>query len=185
MAMMQNDLPNLHEYLDQEEGVNQDRFTVDNDEKANWVLRKMKQIEDKRMEDLALAQAEIDKIESWMEQVNKQADNNRDYFQSMLAQYAFNKRMEDPKFKTLKLPNGKLAFRKQQPKWNYDNDKVVQALKEAGYEDLIKVKEDPIKAEVKKKFAVHDDKVIDPDTGEVLEGVSIEYRDDAFKVEVE
>lgn len=46
------------------------------------------------------------------------------------------------------------------------------------------MKESPDKATVKKLFTIQGDQLIDTETGEFVEGVSIEHRNDAFKVEV-
>lgn len=184
MAMRQEEL-SLHEYLDEQEGVQDEGFKVDTEEKANWALRKLAKIEEQRQEDIALAEAEIQKIESWLEQKKEKHDRDTDYFQGLLAAYAQERRREDPKFKSLKLPNGVVRFRKQQPKYHYVDDRLLESLKAHGRDDLIKVKESPDKANLKKQFAVNGDKLFNPDTGEALEGVTVEYRDDKFEWGIE
>jgi phage host-nuclease inhibitor protein Gam len=181
MAM---NLPTLNEFLDEQEGVKSERFTVTNEQEANWVLRKIKSLEAKKADNIALAEAEIAKIDAWLEQVNGEIDRSLEYFKGLLTAYAVEQRAKDPKFKSLKLPNGKIGFRKQQPKWNYDNDKVIKALKEIGREDLIRVKEEPDKVNIKKVMEVKDGKVIDPETGVIIEGVTVEDREDELKIEV-
>ena len=177
-------IPSLSEYLDQQEGVTQERFAIESETEANWALRKIKQIEDQRKNNLELANAEIEKINSWKDQVNKQADNEVNHFQSLLDEYARKCRLADPKFKSLKLPNGKIGFRKQQPKWNYDDQKLLEHLKANGHDELIRIKEEPDKTAIKKVFKLNQNSVIDPSTGEIVEGISVELREDAFKWEV-
>lgn len=178
-------MTSLHEFLDEQEQVQEDSFVVDDENKANWALRKIKQYKDKIDNNNALAQAEIDKIEQWNNEVNKQAQESIDYFTSLLTSYALNKKAEDPKFKSLKLPNGRFGFRKSQPKWVYDNDKVIETLEKANLTDFIRVTKAPSKAEIKKAFDVVGDKVVNPDTGEVIEGIEIEPQDDKFNLAVE
>lgn len=175
---------NLHEFLDQEEQIEDERFKVTDDEKANWALRKVKQFEDRKKENFALAEAEISKVEEWLEIVNADIQNSIEYFQSLLAEYAFNLKKQDPKMKTVKLPNGNLSFRKQQPQWNLDDETVLQALKKSNRTDLIKVTEKPMLADIKKVFVVVEGKAVDPDTGEVVEGITIEERQEKFGVKV-
>jgi len=177
-------MTSLHDYLDDQEETEKESFAVTDDSKANWALRKIGQLNDQINDNNALAQSEIDKIEQWNKEVNVSAGNSIDYFQSLLAQYAADKKAEDPKFKSLKLPNGNFGFRKRQPKWNYDNDKVVQALERAEMTDLIRVKKEPAKADIKKAFSVNDGQVINPLTGEVIEGITIEEQPDRFNVKV-
>ena len=178
-------MTSLHDFLDEKEQVQDKSFVVDDENKANWALRKIKQYKDKIEQNNALAQAEIDKIEQWLTEVNEQAQSSIDYFQSLLVEYAIKKREEDHNFKTLKLPNGRIGFRKSQPKWVYDNDKVIETLEKANLTDFIRVKKEPSKADIKKAFDVVGDKVINPDTGEVIEGITIEAQEDKFNVVVD
>lgn len=176
---------NLQEFLDDQEQTENEAFEVINVETANWALRKIKQYQEKQKENNALAEAEIEKIELWLKTVNEQAQNSIDYFQGLLAEYAVKQRDNDPSFKSQKLPNGAIRFRKQQPKFNYDDEKLLNYLKQSGETDLINVKETPNKAAVKKLFNVNGDKLINVGTGEIVEGVTVEEREDKFEVVTE
>lgn len=172
----------LYEFLDQQEQVENEAFEIKDDQQANWALRKIKQYKEQQKENIALAEAEISKIEEWLQAANGEAQGSIDYFQGLLAKYAMKKREEEPDFKSMKLPNGAIRFKKQQPKWKYDEKKLVESLKQAGHDELIRVKEEPNKTAVKKMFVVNDGKVIDPATGEVIEGAEVEEREDRFEV---
>lgn len=174
----------LQEFLDQEENVNDESFKIDDEQKANWALRKIKQHQEQIKENNALAQAEIDKIEAWNQQENDKAQQSIDYFQGLLAKYAMDKREQDPKFKSLKLPNGNIGFRKKPKKWNYQDDILLETLKQNQLTDFIRVKEQPDKSQIKKAFEVVGDKVINPETGEVLEGITVEDQEEDFSVKV-
>lgn len=176
----------LQDYLEEQEQTESEAFKVDTDEKANWALRKIKQFEEQKQANNKLAVEETEKIEAWNKAENEKAQQSIDYFQGLLARYAMEKRQNDPKFKSQKLPNGSIRFRKQQPKWNYnDDDAVVESLKKAEMGDLIKVKETPKKADIKKMFEVSDGKVINPETGEVIPGIEVEEREEKFEVKVD
>jgi len=181
---MNNTNQSLQNYLDEQEQVEREAFTIQDDQAANWALRKIGQMQKQIKDNNALAVSEVDKIEAWNKQENQKAQDSIDYFQGLLSYYALSKREEDPKFKTLKLPNGAIKFRKQQPKYNYDDEVLTEHLKLTGRDDLIKVKESPDKTAVKKSFKIHDGKLVNPETGEFVEGVTVEQREDAFKVEV-
>ncbi len=176
---------NLHEFLDQEEQVENEAFEIKDDQQANWALRKIKQLKKEKENNISIAEAEISKIEAWLQAVNGDAQGSIDYFQGLLAKYAMSKREINPDFKSTKLPNGAIRFKKQQPKWSYDDKKLVESLKQSGHDDLIRVKEEPNKTAVKKLFVVNDGKAIDPATGEVIEGVTVEEREDKFEVVTE
>jgi phage host-nuclease inhibitor protein Gam len=173
----------LKEYLESE--VAYEGFAIDSEEKVNWVLRKIKSLQDRKQANIQLAEAEISKIDAWLEGVNEQLDNDLEHFRSLLVAYADKQRAENPKFKSLKLPNGKISFRKQQTKWSYDDTALLASLKQLGYTDLIRTKEETNKAEIKKRFQIADGKVVDPETGELVEGISVEERPDELKIETE
>jgi phage host-nuclease inhibitor protein Gam len=173
----------LQKFLDSE--TDQQGFTIDDDSKANWALRKIAQHKKKIEENNLLAEEEIYKIEAWNKQMNDEAQQSIDYFQSLLAEYAGEKRKSDPKFKTLKLPSGRIRFKKQQPQYVYDDDAVLESLKESGYTDFVKVKESVDKAGIKKQFKAVNGGLVDPDTGEFIDGVTVVDRDDKFEVVTE
>jgi len=183
--LQQQSNQSLQEFLDEKEQIAQDRFTVDTDEKANWSLRKIKQFQQQKEANNKLAVDEVEKIEAWNKAENDKAQQRIDYFQGLLAYYALGKRNADPKFKTLKLPNGAIKFTKQQPKWHLDNDAVLKTLKESEQLDLIKVVESPKLADIKKTFKVQGNQVVNPSTGEIVEGITIEEREDKFGVVVD
>lgn len=173
----------LQEFLDQEEQVNEG-FQIDNDQTANWALRKIKQHQQQIKNNNELAQAEIEKIEAWNQQENDKAQQSIDYFQGLLAHYAMKKREEDPKFKSQKLPHGNIGFRKKPAKWNYDDVALLETLKTNNLTDHINVTEKPNKSSIKKSFEVVDGKVIDSETGVVIEGITVEEQGEDFTVKV-
>ena len=174
----------LNEYLDTQEQVNDTGFTVKDDSTANWALRKIAEYKSKQAEVNALAAAEMDKIEQWAKLENERHQNQIDYFTSLLSVYAMEKKENDPKFKTMSLPNGKLQFRKQQPKWEYDESTVLKTLKKSGMNDFIKTKESLDKDAIKKAFEVANGKVICPDTGQLIEGITVTEQGETFGVKV-
>lgn len=183
--LLQQSNESLQKYLDKQEQVESEKFKVTDESSANWALRKIAQMEKQIEANNELAVAEEEKIEAWRKSVNDTAQNSIDFFQSYLAEYAMSLKKENPKFKTLKLPNGQLSFRKQQPKWDLDDEKVLKTLKETGNDDLIKVTEKPKIAEIKKAFKAHGTKAINPETGEVVEGITIVEQPEKFGVKAE
>lgn len=175
----------LNDFLDEQENTNDDRFKVENEQQANWALRKIKQYKDEIEKTNKLAEEEKEKIDMWAKQENERHKDSIDYFQSLLAEYAMKLKEDDPELKTTSLPNGELQFRKQQPKWEYKNDVLVGSLKKAGMNDLIRIKEEPKKSDIKKAVEVVDGKAINKETGEVIEGITITERGEKFVVKVE
>lgn len=170
----------LNEFLDDIEQVNDDSFRVTDDNQANWALRKIKELQQEIENNTRLAEKEIDKIKHWETQQNSRLADNIAYFESLLDDYALRKREQDPSFKSLSLPNGRIGFRKQQPKWNYDEKTLLDYLKRTELHELIRTTQVPNKTEIRKVFEVVGDKVINKETGEVVEGIEIEQRPEAF-----
>lgn len=175
----------LQEYLDQTEAVEQEGFKVDDEQKANWALRKIAQFQKQQKHNNELATIEISKIEDWNKSENERLQQSIDFFQGHLASFAMEQREKDAKFKSMKLPNGRIGFRKKQAKWNYDDDQVIEALKKAEMTDFINVTEKPNKSQIKKSFEVMNGKVVNPDTGEFIEGITVDEPGEDFTVKVD
>ena len=157
------------------------RFTVQDLDSANWAFRKLAAIERKRNEIKELANKEIERIRQWQEQEEKGLNNSKEFFEGLLTEYFVRQKEVDPKFK-LSTPYGKVSSRKQQPKWNYEDEKVLNWLKENDKE-LIRVKYEPDKREIKKKYEVVGNTVVTED-GEIVEGITVEERPDSINIKV-
>jgi len=142
---------------------------------AIWALRKIKMIEQRRQEARETAMSEAKKIMDWYEGINEKSDRDREYFDGLLLGYMNRLRQEDPKLKTVKLPGGELRVRKQQPKYEYD-DEAVMAWAEQWYPEAIQIKKSISRQAVKEYVK---------DTGEVVPGITISEVGDKFSVEVE
>ncbi|MBB6215627.1 phage host-nuclease inhibitor protein Gam [Anaerosolibacter carboniphilus] len=166
----------------QQSGVQENRFIINDIEGVNWAFRKIKAYHNQKAEIEALAKAEIERIQTWLVNEAKQIDESIAFFEGKLTEYAVVQREADPKFKC-STPYGKIGFRKQQPKWEYDEEKAIHSLKEAGLKELIRVKEEPKKDEIKKLFRVVDGKAVDPD-GQIIDGITITDREDKLEIKV-
>ncbi len=177
----------LAEFLDREAGTSEEQrgqFIIDDDQKANWALRKIRQLQEKRKANIQLAEAEIERINTWLKEVNGDLEQSIDYFTGLLEGYHRQVLEQDPKAKTIKLPYGKLKMRAQQPEFIRDNDKLLSWLKQSNKTDYIVVKESPDWARLKKNLQVAGNALVDPETGEVVEGVEVVERGPKFSVEV-
>lgn len=173
----------LQEFLDQEIKLDES-FKVTDNSSANWTLRKIKELKNSMKENSNFAYQEIKRYEDWEERENGILQNKIDHFESLLAKYAMDKREEDPKFKSKRLPHGYIGFRKKQAKWNYQDDVLLETLKKNQLTDFINVTKKPDKEKIKKTFSVQNGKVINPETGEVIEGITVEEQGEDFNVKV-
>lgn len=157
------------------------RFTVQDLDSANWAFRKLAAIENKRKEIKTLADKEIERIKDWQKQEEESLNYSKEFFEGLLTEYFVRQKEVDPEFK-ISTPYGKVSSRKQQPKWNYEDEKVLEWLKENDTE-LIRIKEEVNKAELKKKYKVVGNEVVTKD-GEIVEGIRVDERPDSISIKV-
>ena len=184
-------MPEVAKKQEKSKNENEERFVIDNDSKANWALRKVRHMKKKQEKNEKLAeeqiekiQKEIDEIEHWLEKENEKIQNNIDFMKSKLKYYAMELKDENPDLKTHSLPFGALKFRKKRPKWNYDDDKLLE-FTENNLEEAVKVKKKVDKRKLKKKAEVVGNKAVLKDTGEIIEGVSVVQRPEKFKIDID
>jgi predicted PP-loop superfamily ATPase len=168
-----------------EEEQQEQKFTIDNDEKAEWALKKIAQEQKKANEIIDNAQFQIEQYQAIVDRENKRLEERKDFFTSMLNEYfqklAKSGQVDEMKSKLRKrLPSGELALTLPRPKINYMEDAIVWM--QENRPELIRTKYEINKADANKRFAIDNDTVIDSDTGEVIPVASVEYGFAEFKV---
>jgi hypothetical protein len=157
-----------------------EEFTVTDDSAAQWCMKKIKEAE----ADRAMWKAHY---EAQMEKVNKAADESIAYFTAKLEEYFANVPHKATKTQeSYTLPGGKLIRKKQQPKFETDDEALVPWLEENFMGQLVKVKKSADWAALKKVCSVTPDgEHVATDEGEIIPGVTVTQRPDVFKVEME
>jgi hypothetical protein len=171
----------------------QEQFKIDNDDKACWAFKKIKKLEEEIAKKEEVAESQIRQVETWLKDEKEKRERKIDNFKTMLVEYADQLKEDEPDMKTHSLPFGKIQFRKQRPKWKYDNKKLLEdAKKRMGpkpLNSLIKVKEKVDKRKLKKeikegpfKILKGKGQVVNTETGEVLEGIEVKERGERLKI---
>jgi hypothetical protein len=157
-----------------------EEFTVTDDSAAQWCMKKIKEAE----ADRAMWKAHY---EAQMEKVNKAADESIAYFTAKLEEYFANVPHKATKTQeSYTLPGGKLIRKKQQPKFETDDEALVPWLEDNFMGQLVKVKKSADWAALKKVCSVTPDgEHVATDEGEIIPGVTVSPRPDVFKVEME
>lgn len=155
-------------------------FAVKDDATAQWCMKKIKEAE----KDRAMWKAHYD---AQMEKVNKAADDSVAYFTAKLEEYFANVPHKATKTQeSYSLPGGKLIRKKQQPKFETDDEALVPWLEDNFMGQLVKVKKSADWAALKKVCSVTPDgEHVATDEGEIIPGVTVTQRPDVFKVEME
>lgn len=163
------------------------RFVVDDEDKAEWGLRKLERIqaefdEVKRQRDEQLA-----RIEKWFEERANGILRQQSFFEGLLNEYHRNELRRDPDRKTIKLPSGRLSSRRGQPRWNIDEESFMPWAEEdpERAELFIRITKVVNRAGVKSSLHLRDDgQVVDPGSGELVPGVLVDPAEVNFYVEV-
>lgn len=153
---------------------------------AEWAVRKVAHIDRELAEREKLAREEIERINTWLNAERKRLLTEREYFVSKLAEFHSVVIKEDPKRKTIKLPHGELQIRKQQPEYVRDDLKLLDWVL-ANRPEFVEQRPFLLWADLKAKTAVVSSdplhpKLVDQETGEVVQGVTVILRPDKFEV---
>lgn len=176
-----NELEMIESLEDFNEEVKQ-RFQVTDLSSLNWTLRKLAVIEEKKKETNEMIDAEIERLNAFRKKELDKQQGAEDFFKILISEFAIHKRDEDPGFKSQKTPYGTIGFRKQQPKWNYDDEKLVNHLEATEYNHLVRTKKEPIKTEIKKLFTIREDGRVLDDAGCFVDGITIEFLPDVLDI---
>jgi hypothetical protein len=173
----------LNEFLDQDLLTEEQQgFIIDNDEKADWAIRKVLRLQQKNNDIKQLAELQINKIKQWQERESEGNDSSINYLTALLAPYA--KSQLDGKKKTVKMPSGNVSFRSVSPgyfiagnKVDGKNQRLIDHVKKSDPEYL-KIEESVNWSEFKDTLTpLSTGKVLTND-GEVLDFISaVEYPD--------
>ena len=164
-----------------EEEVN--TFTITDDIKADWALKKIAE-ERKEFERLkAIAEQQMEEIELKIKHLEETTERKTAFLRGCLAQYFETVPHKATKTQeTYKLLSGSLVFKLPSQKMVKDDEKLLEYFKQNNMNEYIKTKETPAWAEFKKNLSIVDDKVIDTSTGEVVEVVKVEETAGVFDV---
>ena len=152
------------------------RFTVDDDQKAEWCLGKIREANAEKEMWTAFYMDRLKKI-------CDKCDSTVAFMEDKLKPYFTMVPHRETKTQaSYQLPSGKLVLKKRGPEFERDDDQLLPWLKE-NIPALVKVKETPDWANLKKHLTIVGDQAVDPD-GEIVPGVTVTERPDEFKVEV-
>lgn len=161
-------------------------FRIGDDDVANWAVKKIKVEKDELMRLTELAGREISRINEQVERAKRRYQQNTDFLTSCLANYFQQVPHVISKGKTkatYRLLSGTLTMKFGKPDFKRDDEKLVSWLKDNGYKDMVKTKEEPMWGDLKKKLAATGEIVTFAETGEILEGVTAVQLPDTFVVE--
>lgn len=167
------------------EEIEKPAFVIDDDEKADWALRKIAEEKQEydRIHDLADNQIRV--IEEKVEVAERRFNQRTSYLQSLLGQYFVKVPHKKTKTQeTYQLLSGKLVLKLPRVKTNYDKEDLLQFLKDNSYQNYIETEEKAKWGEFKKLLDLSSGTAIIKETGEVVDCITLEDTPMEFKVEV-
>lgn len=160
-------------------------FVVDNDRKADWAMRRLRETRLARLELATRAQAEIDphqaeidRIRAWQKGEDAKLAPDADYFRGLMEAYALSERertKDDRKPRmSISTPHGAIKTRATGASWDIENEAAFVAWLKEHHPHLVKTTDAVRLADAKKALdAIPGGFVIDPDSGEVVPGVKV------------
>lgn len=161
------------------------RFRIQDDNQADWALRKIARARQDMKEAEETAAMEIEKINRWLDGQRDESLRTELFFTVLLQEYYEPRFMTNPDKKTYKLPSGKVQRRTQQPQFDRDNEALLAWLKQREMTDYVEVKESPKWGELKQQVQVVGEHVVIKDgplKGEIIDGVEVVHRPPTFRV---
>lgn len=175
----------LESQLEENQEELRQRFRIESVDQLNWALRKLAAIKAKENEVKQLADAERQRIAEWEQRELAGLERSKQFFEALIQEYAAEQRKNDPKWKSTSTPYGKIRYRKQPSKWSYNDEELLNYLKAAGRHEFIRVKEEVNKADLKKALVVKEGRAIDPETGEVVPGITVEDPGEKLVIQID
>lgn len=139
-------------------------FRITDQQAAVWAIRKIRQAREHEAEISATAQAEMDRINSWLSKKLADTRGTVSRMEAYLHDYIITLQKDNPKLKSLDLPGARLQTTKR-TKFQYDDAAVIAWARENLPDAINRVtKETLSKDAVKKHFQ---------DTGEAIPGLEV------------
>lgn len=177
----------LEENMDVPEATDPEagEWTIENDQAADWAVRKIAEERAEYTRIKGLAEAEIVRINAELEAAQKRCDNGTKYLTMKLAEYFGKVPHRATKTKeSYRLLSGTLTMKKGGLQMEKNDEALLAYLKQSGAEDMIQVSEKPRWGEYKKRLQIVDGTVVDSETGDLVEGVAVVEKPDTFSVDV-
>lgn len=165
----------------------EDDFIISNDIEADWQVDKIAIVTADLKRKEMVANAKIEQIQQWLDRERAAAEKEiayreyllKEYFESLPADFI----KETKTQKIYKLPSGTLRLKQQQPELLRNDDMLLQWVK-ANKPRFIKIRESVDWAGLKELTKIVGDKVVDIQTGEIVDGIIAQEREPKFEVEV-
>ena len=162
-----------------------ERFIVDDDKKADWALKRIAEETAERDRLITIAQSEIDELTQKIIDLEKEYEDKINYFKALLVDYfATVEHKETKTTETYKLLSGSLVMKKPRKEIRHSDEALLDYFHNNGMRNYIKTVEKPIWSEFKKKLEIVDGIVVNTESGEAIDCVTVEDIPEEFTVKI-
>jgi len=161
------------------------RFVIDNDGKAEWALKRIKEAEDEHERLIALVEQERAALDEKKARFDAALERDTAFLKDALDGYMRTVKCKESKTQeSYQLLSGKLIRKKAGVDFSVDSDALTGWLRESGREDLLAVTVKPMWGEIKKRLTADPESgaVVIAETGEVVEGVTAVEKPETFSI---
>lgn len=157
-----------------------EKFVVDNDLKAEWCIKHIREIEEEEQRILSTIQSEIDRYTELKNKHIQTYTDDKVFFIEQLKGYMATVKTKELKTQyAYQLPSAKLVQKKDKADFEVDKKKLAKYMEENNYTDYLKeVNEKTVDwASFKKVLEVNEDnEIINTETGEIIEDESLKVK---------
>lgn len=157
---------------------------VKNKSDADFYIKQINKLKEQKEEINNFVDQEVERqmrlYQEYRENRLRPLDSQIAFYEEALKTFAMNEYAETNK-KTIKLPNGTLSIKKQQPKYIYNDDEVLEFLQENNLNDYIRTKAEVNKKDLKKNAVINNNNQL-VINGKEVPGVVVVPQEDKFEV---
>ena len=153
-------------------------FKITDDCKAQWAIRKIREAEQSKEMWAYHYQEQLRKLQESL-------DGDIAYLTFLLETYFDTcPKRTTPTQEKYALPDADLIRKTMTPTYKYDDQQLVEYLKNAGRQNMIKTVEKPMWADFKPFTRVVDGTLVDTETGEIVSAVMVTENPPVFQVKL-
>ena len=185
-------LADLQEYLNDQEAIALDinesnEYLINDKSQADYFIKLSKQCENDINDIKEYIEAEKERylqlLENYMIDQIMAVEKRKQFYDDALEAY-IHRELDGTKKRSIKLPHGTLALKKQQPHYTYEDEDIIDWAKEM-CPDIVKTTIPEPKVSIDKKKLKEHGEIIDGllyIDGLQVPGVQVEIKDDAFSI---